>query len=272
MNRKVDPSLYTRDYFEAHCRGQEKLTDLAAGELLPIFARAVKAAGIQGGERVLDYGCGRGELVFHCAQKGCTVSGLDVSEAAVEMSRETMEGLPAEAQARVDLKAAAVDQIDLPENVFDVIFMIDVFEHLYDWELDILMPKFFRALKPGGKLVLQTPNWMYENALYPAKRVLQFPLTLIKETGRVIRRTGKRKDARAFFTKLFKFQFHDDPIYKEMHINVQTPWSLGRRLKKYGFQSTIECVDHSQNPLSLLFNRWAGRTIDALAVKPGSAQ
>ena len=267
QKRKVDPSLYTRDYFEAHCRGQDRLTDLEAGELHEIFLRALGAAGLKGGERVADYGCGRGELVYHSARMGCRVTGMDVSDAALQMVRETIRSLPDEAKQRIELKAASVEKIELAEGAYDVIFMIDVFEHLYDEELDILLPQFHRALKTGGRLVIQTPNLLYENLLYPAKRVLEFPFTLLKEIGRVLRRTGKRKSARKFFTKLFKFQFHDDPIYKELHINLQTPRSLKRRLAKYGFKSRVECVDPSRNLVSLIFKRWAGRTIDALAGK-----
>jgi 2-polyprenyl-3-methyl-5-hydroxy-6-metoxy-1,4-benzoquinol methylase len=267
MKRRVDPSLYTRDYFECHCRGQDRLTDLEAGELHEIFIRAVRAAGLKGKERVVDYGCGRGELVYHCARMGCEVAGIDVSEAAIQMAQETTAGLPDEVRRRIELKAAPVEQITLAEGAYDVIFMIDVFEHLYDAELDILIPQFYRALKKDGRLIIQTPNRLYENLLYPAKRVLEFPFTLLKELGRVIRGTGKRKSVRHFFTKLLKFQFHDDPIYQELHINVQTPRSLKKLLSKYGFKSRIECVDPSINLLSLIFKRWAGRTIDALAVK-----
>lgn len=267
MKRKVDPSLYTRDYFECHCRGQDRLTDLEAGELHEIFVRAVRAAALKGNERVIDYGSGRGELVYHCARMGCEVTGIDVSDAAIQMAQETTAALPDETKQRIKLLAASVEKISLEELAYDVIFMIDVFEHLYDGELDILIPKFYRALKKDGRLIIQTPNLLYENALYPAKRILEFPFTLLKELGRVVRRTGKRKSVRHFFTKLFKFQFHDDPIYKELHINVQTPWSLKRHLNRYGFKSKIECVDPSKNLLSLLFKRWAGRTIDAVALK-----
>ena len=267
MKRKVDPSLYTKNYFECHCRGQDRLTDLETSEPHPIFVRALNAAGLTGRERVLDYGCGRGELLYYCARMGCEVTGIDVSDAGIQMARETIAALPDEARKRIELKVASIESIAPPEAAYDVIFMIDVFEHLYDWELDLLMPKFYRALNKNGRLVIQTPNLLYENVLYPAKRVLEFPFTLLKEIGRVIRGTGKRKSARHFFTKLFKFQFHDDPIYKELHINVQTPSSLKRRLLKYGLRSQIECVDPSKNLLSLIFKKWAGKTIDALAVK-----
>lgn len=267
MKRKVDPSLYTRDYFERHCRGQDRLSDLEAGQLHEIFTRAVRAAALKGKERVLDYGCGRGELVYHCARTGCEVTGIDVSRAAIQMAQETIAPLSRDLKQKIELRAASVEELELVDRAYDVIFMIDVFEHLYDGELDILIPKFYRALKKDGRLIIQTPNLLYENVLYPAKRVLEFPFTLLKEMGRVLRRTGKRKSARQFFTKLFKFQFHDDPIYQELHINVQTPRSLKRRLLRYGFKSQIECVDPSKNLLSLVFKRWAGRTIDAVGVK-----
>lgn len=265
--KKVDTSLYSRNYFEFHCRGQERLPDLEAGELHEIFTRAVRSAELRGDERVLDYGCGRGELVYTCAKMGCSVSGIDVSEDAIQMTRETIARLPGPVKNTIDLYAASVEDIRLSESAYDVIFMIDVLEHLYAPELDILIPEFYKALKPGGRLIIQTPNWLYENGLYPAKRILEFPFTLLKEMGRLLRRTGKRKSAKEFFAKISKFHFHDDPIYKKLHINVQTPWSLKRRLAKYGFQSQITCIDHSRNILSLLLKQWAGRTIDAIGRK-----
>ena len=157
MKRKVDPSLYTKNYFECHCRGQDRVTGLETGELHPIFSRALNAAGLKGRERILDYGFGRGELLYYCARIGCEVTGIDVSEAACELARETLAILPEEARRKIELKASSVEQIRPAEESYDVIFMIDVFEHLYDWELDLLLPKFYRALKKDGRLIIQTP-------------------------------------------------------------------------------------------------------------------
>ncbi len=263
--KQVDASLYDENYFAAHCRGQEQAGEIGTGELHEIFRRALACAVPKPGERVLDYGCGRGELVYECARRGCFVTGMDVADAAIEWTRKTVSSLPEEVRNRVELRTCRAEDVRLEPDSLDVIFMIDVIEHLYDWELELLMPRIKKALKQNGRLIIQTPNLLYENFFYPLKRVLEFPFTLIKELSRVIRRTGKRKNAREFFTKLFKFQFHDDPVYLKVHVNVQTPGSLGRMLTRYGFQSSIGCVDHSKNILSILTKRWTGRTIDAVA-------
>ncbi|HNV85760.1 MAG TPA: class I SAM-dependent methyltransferase [Candidatus Omnitrophota bacterium] len=261
---KVDPALYSKDYFFHHCRGQDEIQGVRSGELHEVYRRAVRAAELKAGERVLDFGCGRGELVFYCANADCEVTGFDCSVDAIKIAEEIVSVLPETVRAKIEFCVGVVENIHFKKK-YDVIFMIDVFEHLHDWELDALMPEIKASLTPGGRMIIQTPNLIYERFLYPAKRVLEFPFTLLKELSRLIRRTGKRKTAREFFVKLFKFQFHDDPIYAKIHINVQTPGSLKRRLAKYGFQSSIRCVDRSRNILNFLFGRWAGRTIDAIA-------
>jgi 2-polyprenyl-3-methyl-5-hydroxy-6-metoxy-1,4-benzoquinol methylase len=43
------------------------------------------------------------------------------------------------------------------DNMFDVIVSFETVEHFEEPEIDILMSKFHRALKPGGKLLFSTP-------------------------------------------------------------------------------------------------------------------
>ena len=44
--------------------------------------------------RVLDAGCGRGEVLLACAARGAEVAGADYAEAAVELTRETLAAVP----------------------------------------------------------------------------------------------------------------------------------------------------------------------------------
>jgi tellurite methyltransferase len=55
--------------------------------------------------RVLDYGCGMGNLAFEAAKRGCTVLALDASPAAIAhiQQRAAAEALPVEA-GLVDLR------------------------------------------------------------------------------------------------------------------------------------------------------------------------
>ena len=71
------------------------------------------------GGRVLDFGCGLGNLAFAAAQRGCTVDALDASPAAIEhvRSRAAAEALPVSA-ALADLRDHSI------EGMYDAIVSI----------------------------------------------------------------------------------------------------------------------------------------------------
>src|SRR5262249_57232098 len=50
-------------------------------------SRFLDFAGIKGGNRVLDVGCGTGVITAALAERGCTVVGLDASEPYLEGAR-----------------------------------------------------------------------------------------------------------------------------------------------------------------------------------------
>jgi len=57
----------------------------------------------------------------------------------------------------VNIFNSMYENVELPDNSFDLIAAIDIIEHLYN-------PKYFflfvsRLLKPGGILFIRTPNW-----------------------------------------------------------------------------------------------------------------
>jgi len=99
---------------------------------------------------LLDLGCGSGEFLAFLGDCGFTrAEGVDVSESRVR-----------EASAR-GLKATRADAFELLGSAagrFDAIVALDVLEHFTREEGLNLLGRVFRALKPNGRLVLQTPN------------------------------------------------------------------------------------------------------------------
>ncbi|HWM90991.1 MAG TPA: methyltransferase domain-containing protein, partial [Thermoanaerobaculia bacterium] len=99
---------------------------------------------------VLDVGCGRGEALALFRDHGIPARGIDTSARMVALCRE--RGLEAE---EGDAFAALAD---LPEASLGGVVSFHVIEHLPAASLDRLVRLAYRALKPGGVLILETPN------------------------------------------------------------------------------------------------------------------
>ena len=104
------------------------------------------------GKVVLDIGCGRGEVVNYCAKRGAKrVVGIDFSKDAIGIASEFNRD-----NSNVEL--IEMEAIDINfKNVFDVVFMLDVIEHIPDEEMQVIYPKVYSALKKNGMLILHTP-------------------------------------------------------------------------------------------------------------------
>lgn len=99
---------------------------------------------------VLDVGCGRGEALALLRDHGIQARGIDSSARMVALCRE--RGLEAEEGDAFAALAA------LPEGSLGGVVSFHVIEHLPAALLDRLVRLAYRALKPGGVLVLETPN------------------------------------------------------------------------------------------------------------------
>lgn len=131
--------------------------------LRPRVRRSIEIAQLRPGMRVLDIGCGRGEVVLHCARNGMEAVGADYSERAIDLAEKARVTHTAEEQARMHFVCGDVKVLTSDEP-FDRIFMLDLVEHLYDWELAELFGVCSRLLAPEGVIIIHTlPNrWVYE--------------------------------------------------------------------------------------------------------------
>lgn len=98
------------------------------------------------GGRLLDVGCGDGELLRRMATMGWDVEGIDLDPQAVEVARRR--------GARVRL--GRLEEQDLPEDSYDAMTLNHVIEHVNDPKS--LLAHCWRLLRPGGTLVALTPN------------------------------------------------------------------------------------------------------------------
>ena len=99
---------------------------------------------------IMDLGCGRGEWLSLMSKEGWAVRGVDSSEPAVREA--SANGLDVELGDLVEVLQAC------PENALAGVTAFQVVEHLPFSRITALMHAAFRALVPGGILLLETPN------------------------------------------------------------------------------------------------------------------
>jgi O-antigen chain-terminating methyltransferase len=132
--------------FEDEFRGSSTLIRERLQKYLPLLSEA----GLVSGSRILDIGCGRGEWLGLLREHHYAVTGLDLNTAMVEHCQQA--GLDViEADALAYLQA-------LPDASLDAITGFHIVEHLPFENLVVLAQDAFRVLRPGGIILLETPN------------------------------------------------------------------------------------------------------------------
>jgi len=106
------------------------------------------------GARILDAGCGFGQYSYFMARKfgNAKILAIDVKEGQIEDCKYFF--------GKTGLKNCEFQVEDLTkmsyENEFDFILSVDVMEHIAE-DAEV-MRRFWRALKPGGRVLINTPS------------------------------------------------------------------------------------------------------------------
>lgn len=100
----------------------------------------------QPGERILDLGCGTGELTAQIAARGAHVLGVDASASMVEKARQSFP----------HLRFQQADARELgTEQPFDAVFSNATLHWIAEKEQPSVLMNVFAALKPGGRFVAE---------------------------------------------------------------------------------------------------------------------
>jgi len=113
--------------------------------------------------RILDIGCWPGYLSLYYKRESWEVDAIDlnperipvITEAGIEVIKHNLNDHPG---------------LPFPENYFDSILFTEVFEHLNPASFEELFAGIEKCLKPGGRLILTTPNrWALNKNLLQLK-------------------------------------------------------------------------------------------------------
>ncbi|HET7418623.1 MAG TPA: class I SAM-dependent methyltransferase [Solirubrobacterales bacterium] len=129
--------------------------------------RALTMLRPQGGERILDLACGTGRHSLELVRHGFSVVGVEIGEELVEIARREAaeQGLEAEF-IQGDLRELDYEaEFDIVLNLNDG--AVGYFES--DEENHRTFEVIARALKPGGRNLIQVPNVLYARAHLPQR-------------------------------------------------------------------------------------------------------
>ncbi len=190
----------SRDYHEALWEGVPPGLQPSDFEL----RRRFLLERVRAGERVLDVGCGEGSFAAELVRAGAQTIAIDVAREPLRRARER--------HPELDLRLVeAAGRWPLPDASFDVVWAGETIEHVQDtggWLSEVR-----RALRPGGRLLLSTPD---HGRLF------------------VVRLALSRR----------AFEEHFEPLSD--HLRFYTRTSLTRLLEGFGFQEVT--VGRSAGP------------------------
>jgi SAM-dependent methyltransferase len=229
---------YTTEYYTQDCGGFDIYKKNQGKKLEDSRLKAVATiASLKQPGRVLDLGCGRGELSFYFAHQGSKVTAIDYSKNAIELAKKCFDGEES-LQANVELICDDVCHVPL-SGKYDLAIASDVIEHLSSEEVDKLYQKIAYHLKSDGLFVAHTfPNLWYYKYEYQRKR------KIAASVGAYL-----PPEPRSRYELL-------------MHINEQSPRVFKKQLSQY-FKYVDLWFGHTDDPGGSLVRRFSRREICA---------
>ena len=108
--------------------------------------RAFREAGIGSGDRVLEVGCGSGQLTRSLVARGLHVTALEPGKRLLSLAEQNVEG-----PGTVESVNARFEDAALPREHFRAVFSASAFQWI---DPEISWEKAARVLRPGGTLAL----------------------------------------------------------------------------------------------------------------------
>jgi len=190
---------------------QEYVTTREQGGLGEDRIRKIVAYYDVGTRDLLDIGCGVGKLLSILRERSALqhAVGIDVAPGTEEiLGKAGFEGLTLDAGSL----------FPFPDHSFDTVTCGEVIEHVFD--VDMLLSEIHRVLRPGGMLILTTPNLAY----IPNRILLVLGIQPLFTETSLIRNTGRR------------YRILGQGAHPQGHLRIFTLPALQELLSIHGFR------------------------------------
>lgn len=228
--RRVDPKLYDQSYYLSDCNGYDCFKRTWGKQLEPMTAYFTKKIPMKPGLKILDLGCGRGELSLWAAGQGAEVWGIDYSSTAVKIAKKAALHNSASVRSKCHFSLMDAKHLRFADHFFAGVMSIEVIEHLYPEEQAIVLSEIFRVLRPGGFVFIHTApsrwfnDFTYRYYCYPAS-------TLIVSLWNLV--LGKS------YPSLPPWHHIRTASHRVMHVGEPDYFSLTKMITRAGFTGSV---------------------------------
>lgn len=235
-------------------------TRIFIGRFIPYFKEYVGLSILnvksKWGSRLLDVGSGNGEYLDKMRSFGWEVEGVETDPKAADFACK---------KYNLKIHIGNLSDCKIPSESFDVITMNHVIEHVYDPEKLLLECK--RILKPGGRLVILTPNTeSLGNKVFKKNwRGLEVPRHMVifsvSNLGLLVSKSGFKIEALTSTARIARYLYSSSVHIKQGKQGIGGGGNRGYWLafKSYGFQTIEELIR--------IFNRKVGEEIIFVGLK-----
>jgi ubiquinone/menaquinone biosynthesis C-methylase UbiE len=130
-----------------------EFADIAA-MIRPASETIMDKAGVASGDTLLDVACGTGNLAIPAAERGATVTGIDITPKLVEIARADA----AAAGLSIDIREGDAEALEFADDSFNKV--ISVFGMMFAPQHELAASEMVRVCEPGGTVAITT--WTIE--------------------------------------------------------------------------------------------------------------
>jgi ubiquinone/menaquinone biosynthesis C-methylase UbiE len=196
--------------------------------------------------KIIDLGCGNGNHVVFFAEQGFEVSGIDISEEAIEIAKAWLKKRNLEAT----LMAGDIETIPYPDQSFDVVLSHAVLDHVSFEKAKKVMEEIKRVLVPGGYVCISLRST--EDCEFGRGKKVDYHTFVIEEGYEkgLIQHYFDFAEIRQLFKdfKIFDLELHEERFPSVFTVDKSYIQSSGK---------TKEYIDVSKSvEMKLKYSRW----------------
>ncbi|MCF6466628.1 MULTISPECIES: class I SAM-dependent methyltransferase [Eubacteriales] len=177
-----------------------------------------------GTEKILDFGCGNGTMLFLCAINGTKLNiGIDLSEKAIEVAEKRAEQMT---QGEFDFSQGGIDKLkNIDDSEVDAVILSNIIDNLYPDDAEVLMNEVERVLKENGKVLVKV------NPYVTTEQISEWNIKVVKDNlldDGLILWNNTTDEWIKFFERKFDIRQYEEIYYPEYEQYNRMFWLVKR--------------------------------------------